>query len=129
MRTRSLSVVAAAAMLPGLALADAVVVHDAELGERFDLKREIVEIAEAAYGPTPLFDPGRQIPESVERCLVAGRPLPSGAEIGPVPPELGGRLPNSEEGTRWVSVGEHLIEVRPSGTIAMAVCSVLPGTE
>lgn len=129
MRTTILTAIAAAALAPAAAFADAVVVYDAGLGERFETKREIVEIAKDTYGPTSVFDSGQQIPESVEQSLVAGRTLPGSVEAEPVPAALADRLPHTEDGTRWVAVGEHLLELRPDDTIVMGVYAVLPGAQ
>ncbi|MFO7854963.1 MAG: hypothetical protein R6V44_07050 [Paracoccaceae bacterium] len=55
-----------------------------------------------------------------------GTPMPADAEPAPVPEELAGRLPHTEPGTEWAKVGDHLVEVRADGVIAMTVYDVLP---
>ena len=107
------------------AAADAVVVYDKNLEEKFEAKREIVDMAKEIYGPTTVYDDGQQIPESVAKDLLPRRQLPDAARVTDVPEALAGRLPHTEPGTRWVQVGEHLIEVRPDETIVMGVYDVL----
>lgn len=110
------------------AAADSVIVYDKSLGDKFEIKREVVELAEEMYGQTAVYDSGQQIPESVARDLVAGQMLPAGAEPTAVPEELAGRLPHSEPNTNWVELGEHLLELRPDGTVVMGIYDVLPAS-
>lgn len=110
------------------ATADSVIVYDKSLGDTFEIKREVVELAEEIYGETAVYDSGQQIPESVARDLVAGQMLPAGAEPTAVPEELAGRLPHSEPNTNWVQLGEHLLELRDDGTVVMGIYDVLPAS-
>ena len=112
----------------GSAVADAIIVYDTDLGEEFEVKREVVEVAKDVYGETAVYDSGQQIPESVARDLVAGEPLPEGAEPTAVPEELAGRLPHTEPNTNWVQLGEHLLELRPDGTVVMGIYDVRPAS-
>ncbi len=125
-RTALAALAAPAALVSGLAMADAVVVYDLELGERFAAKREIVAIAKEIYGPTAVYDSGQTLPKGMEGAIRAGDRMPESIATGPVPGDLEPRLPHSERGTRWVSAGEHLFELRRDDTVAMAVYSVLP---
>lgn len=117
-----------AGMGAGSAAADAIIVYDTDLGEEFEVKREVVEVAKEIYGEAAVHDSGQQIPESVARDLVAGEMLPEGAEPTAVPEELAGRLPHTEPHTNWVKLGEHLLELRPDGTIVMGIYDVLPAS-
>ena len=112
----------------GSAAADAIIVYDTDLGEEFEVKREVVDVAKEIYGETTVYDSGQQIPESVARELVAGEMLPEGAEPTAVPEELAGRLPHTEPNTNWVQLGEHLLELRPDGTVVMGIYDVLPAS-
>ncbi len=109
----------------GSAAADAIIVYDSDLGDTFEVKREVVELAKDLYGETAVQDSGQQIPESVATELAAGRMLPEGAETTAVPEELAGRLPHTEPDTNWVQLGEHLLELRPDGTVVMGIYDVL----
>ncbi|HKK36477.1 MAG TPA: hypothetical protein VJ994_09325 [Paracoccaceae bacterium] len=108
------------------AYAGAIVVYDVDLGEEFAAKREIVAVAKDVYGETAVYDTGGALPESVENRLVPGTGLPEDVESSPAPEALAGRLPHTEPGTEWVKVGDHLVEVREDGVIAMTVYDVLP---
>lgn len=123
---RIIAALALSGLAASSALAGAVVVYDVELGEEFAAKREIVALAKEIYGETAVYATGDPLPESVENRLVPGTPLPEGAEPAPVPEELAGRLPHTEPGTEWAKVGDHLVEVRADGVIAMTVYDVLP---
>lgn len=108
------------------ATAQAVVVHDEELAEQFEVERQIVEMSQEAYGPTAVYDNGQQIPRSLDEQLVPRQALPAAAPVAEIPVELAGRLPQTEPDTQWVRIGEHLLEVRPDRTIVMGVYDVLP---
>ena len=110
------------------AAADSVIIYDESLGDKFEIKRAVVELAEEIYGQTAVYDSGQLIPLSVAGQLVAGEPLPEGAETSAVPEELAGRLPHSEPDTNWVQLGEHLIELRSDGTVVMGIYDVLPAS-
>ncbi len=112
----------------GSATADSVIVYDKSLGEKFEIKREVVDLAKEIYGETAVYDSGQMIPESVARDLVAGQVLPAGAEPTAVPEEIAGRLPHSEPNTNWVQLGEHLLELRDDGTVVMGIYDVLPAS-
>ena len=104
----------------------AVVVYDAELGEEFGAKREIVELAQEVYGEAAAYDTGDQLPEELDEALTPGSTLPETAALEEVPAELAGRLPHTEPGTEWVKAGNHLVEVDDGGRIVMTVYEVLP---
>lgn len=112
----------------GSAAADAIIIYDTDLGQEFEVKREVVDVAKEIYGEAAVQDSGQQIPESVARELVAGQMLPEGAEPTAVPEELAGRLPHTEPNTNWVQLGEHLLELRPDGTVVMGIYDVLPAS-
>ena len=126
MRRTALIPLVSALLAAGPALSDAVIYKDPERSETFEAKDEIVALATEIYGKTAVFDSGQEIPESVDRKLVAGNPLPADAERMPVPDDLAGRLPHTEEGTRWVKVGEHLLELAQDDVIVTGVYEVLP---
>lgn len=117
--------IAATALTAGAALADTVIVYDADLGEKFETKREIVDLVKATYGPTVVYDDGETLPEGLSEEIRPRNMLPEGTELEPVPEEIAGKLPHSEEGTSWHKVGEHLVEMKTDGTIVMVVYDVL----
>ena len=104
----------------------AVVVYDAELGEEFEAKRAIVELAQEVYGEATVYDTGDELPEALDAALTPNGPLPDTDAVDPVPEELAGRLPHTEEGSEWVKMGNHLVEIGEDGMIAMTVYEVLP---
>ena len=112
----------------GTAAADAIVVYDKDLKEEFAAKRDIVEMVKQKYGQTAVYESGQQIPARIESNLVPGQMLPEGATTSAVPADLEGNLPNTEPGTSWVRVGEHLLELKPDGMIVMGVYEVLPAS-
>ena len=104
----------------------AIVVYDAELGQEFEAKRQIVELAKEVYGDASVYGTGDELPEALDEALTPNGPLPDVDAVGPVPEELEGRLPHTEADSEWVAVGNHLVEVAPDGTIIMTVYEVLP---
>ena len=101
------------------------VVYDKALSEEFEVKREIVERVKEEFGENAVFDAGQDLPQGLEAALVPGSPMPEDVKVGEVPPELGD-LPTLGEGTRWVTAGEHLVEVTPDNRIVMIVYDALP---
>jgi hypothetical protein len=101
------------------------VVYDKALSEEFEIKREIVDRVKEKFGENAVFDAGQDLPEGLEAALLPGSPMPEEVEVGEVPPELSD-LPTLGEGTRWVSAGEHLVEVTDDNTIVMIVYDALP---
>lgn len=115
---------------PALAMAQATVsertlVYDQQLGERFDIKREIVDQVQAIWGETAAYETGQELPTSVNTEIVPGKAMPEGAPVEPVPAALDD-LPKLVDDSRWVKSGTHLIELKPDNTIAMVVYNVLP---
>lgn len=119
-------VLAAALLAAPSAFGAAVVVYDAELGEEFEAKRQIVELAKEVYGDASVYDTGDELPEALDAALTPNGPLPDVDAVEPVPVELAGRLPHTETGSEWVQVGNHLVEVGEDGMIVMTVYEVLP---
>ena len=101
------------------------VVYDRSLSEEFEAKREIVGRVKEEFGKNVVFDAGQELPEGLEAALLPGSPMPPEVNVGDVPPELGD-LPKLGEGTRWVTAGEHLVEVTPENRIVMIIYDALP---
>lgn len=104
----------------------AVIVYDADLGEKFAVEREIVEIAKEVYGEAAVYATGDEISEELAEELAPKQMLPDSPEVKEVPEELASRLPHTSEGTRWFKVGDHLVEVNDDNMIVMTVYDVLP---
>lgn len=100
------------------------VVFDKSLSEEFEINREIVERVKAEFGESAVYDNGQDLPAGLDAALVPGNTLPEDV-AGEVPAGLGD-LPTLGEGSRWVSAGEHLVEVTPDNTIVMVVYDALP---
>ena len=120
------SAVAASLLAAPAAYGAAVVVYDKKLGDEFAAERQIVEMAQQAYGESAVYDTGNELPEALDAALRPGAMLPDSPAIGEVPTELAGRLPHTQAGTQWVKAGNHLIEVANDGRIVMTVYEVLP---
>jgi hypothetical protein len=101
------------------------VIYDKALSEEFEIKREIVERVKEEFGENAVFDAGQGLPEGLKAALVPGSSLPDDVETGDVPSELSD-LPTLGEGTRWVTAGEHLVEVTDDNSIVMIVYDALP---
>lgn len=124
---RILMPVLAAGMLAApAAFGAAVIVYDADLGEEFEVEREIVEIAKEVYGEAAIYATGDEISEELVEELAPKQMLPADAAVEDLPEELAGRLPHTSEGTRWVKVGDHLVEVNDDNMIVMTIYDVLP---
>jgi hypothetical protein len=104
----------------------ATIVYDASLAEKFEVKREIVEEAQAAFGEAAAYETPQDLPETVNAEIVPGKTLPEGAQTGDVPAELGNLPTLADEGSHWVAAGNHLVEVTDDNTIVMVVYNALP---
>src|SRR5690606_4776014 len=104
---------------------DVTVVYDQELTGEFEVSREIIDRIQSEFGEHAVYDNGQQLPEGIDAAIAPGNMLPEEAGAGPVPERLGD-LPTLGEGTRWVSVGEHLVEVTPDNRIVMVLYDALP---
>lgn len=100
-------------------------VYDQALSKEFEVSREIIERIKAEFGESAVYDNGQDLPEDLDGVLQPGGMLPADTDIAEVPEQLGD-LPTLGEGTRWVAVGEHLVEVGPDNTIVMVVYDALP---
>lgn len=124
---RILMPVLTAAMLSAPAAYGAVIiVYDGELGKQFETEREIVEIVKEEYGETAVYSTGDELPEGLDEALNPAQKLPDVPEVEDVPEALKDKLPHTEEGTRWVKVGDHLVEVDADDMIVMTIYDVLP---
>lgn len=117
---------AASALTATSALGAAVIVYDMELTEKFEAKRDIVDMVQEVYGETAVYSTGDELPEDLDAALTPRQPLPETVEISAVPEPLMGKLPHTEEGTKWYKVGDHLVEVGADNMIVMTVYDVLP---
>ena len=116
---------AAKEAVTNLGTGNVTIVYDKALSDEFEVSRDIVERVQAEFGEHAVYDNGQDLPEGIDAQLAPGNPLPEGVEVGDVPEQLGD-LPTLGEGTRWVAVGEHLVEVTPDNTIVMVVYDALP---
>jgi hypothetical protein len=126
MKRALLAALLAAPFVGGTAAAEAIIVYDTELGERFRIKKAVVETVTEMYGQTAVYDTGQDLPQEFDRALTPGTKLPGEIDTRPVPEALRGKLPLSEMDTRWAAVGDHLVELRPDGSVAMTIYHVLP---
>jgi hypothetical protein len=108
-----------------LAAADVVVVYDVALGEQFEIKREIVDRVQQEFGEHAVYESTEELPASIAAEIAPGEPLPADAPVEDVPQKLGD-LPTLGEGTHWVAVGNHLVEVTDDNTVVMVVYEALP---
>jgi hypothetical protein len=104
----------------------ATIVYDASLAEKFEIKREIVDEAQAAFGEAAAYETPQELPTSVNAEIVPGNALPEGAATGEVPAELGDLPTLADEGSHWVAAGNHLVEVTDDNMIVMVVYNALP---
>lgn len=104
---------------------DVTVVYDKALTEEFEVSREIIDRVEAEFGQSAVYDNGQDLPQGLDAALAPGNMLPEGVETAAVPEQLGD-LPTLGQGTSWVAVGEHLVEVTPDNRIVMVVYDALP---
>ena len=104
---------------------DVTVVYDKELSSEFEVSREIIDRVEAEFGESAIFDNGQDLPQGVDSALTPGNMLPEGVETAAVPDQLGD-LPTLGQGSSWVAVGEHLVEVTRDNRIVMVVYDALP---
>ena len=108
-----------------MAGADVVVVYDVALGQKFELKREIVDRVQEEFGEHAVYESTEELPPSIETEIVPGEPLAENAPVEPVPEELGD-LPTLGEDTHWIATGNHLVEVTDDNTVVMVVYEALP---
>jgi hypothetical protein len=108
-----------------IAAADVIVVYDVGLGEKFEIKREIVDRVKEKFGKYAVYDSKDELPASMDSEIMPGEPLPENASIEKVPQELGD-LPTLGEDTHWVAVGNHLVEMADDNMVVMAVYEALP---
>ena len=101
------------------------IVYDKALSEEFEIDREIVDRVQAEFGEHAVYDNGQDLPEGIEDSIVPGSVLPETAEVQDVPEQLGD-LPTLADGSHWIAVGEHLVEVTPDNTVVMVVYDALP---
>ena len=104
----------------------AVIVYDATLAEKFEIKREIVDRAQEVWGEYAAYETPQELPASVNAEIVPGMPLPEGAPVSDVPAELGDLPTLADEGSHWIASGNHLIEVTEDNTVVMVVYNALP---
>ncbi len=104
----------------------ATIVYDATMAEKFEIKREIVDEAQAAFGEAAAYETPQELPAAVNAEIVPGNTLPEGAATGEVPAELGDLPTLADEGSHWVAAGNHLVEVTDDNMIVMVVYNALP---
>ena len=104
----------------------ATIVYDATLGEKFAIKREIVDRAQELWGDYAAYETPQELPPAVNQDLVPGQALPSGTPTAEVPAAMGDLPTLADAGSQWVASGNHLIEVADDGTIVMVVYNALP---
>lgn len=127
MKRTILSALMAGGLGVGAAAAhEAVLVYDANLGEEFETKRAIVELSEEIYGETAVYDTGTDLPEYLMKEITPGYVASDAIAFTDVPEPLKGRLPHTEPGTTWMSLGDHLVELKPDRTVVMTIYDVLP---
>lgn len=102
-----------------------VIVYDAALGEKFEVKREIVDRVQQAFGEYAVYESTEELPTSVENEIVPGERLPENAPVEEVPAALGD-LPTLGEDTHWIATGNHLVEVTDDNQVVMVVYEALP---
>jgi hypothetical protein len=101
------------------------IVYDKALSEEFAVSRDIVDRVKAEFGEHAVYDNGQDLPQGMDGSIAPGAMLPESVEVGEVPEQLGD-LPTLAEGSHWVTVGEHLVEVTPDNTVVMVVYDALP---
>lgn len=116
----------AAGLLAAPAFGAVVIVYDKDLGEEFAVEREIVDIVQQEYGEAAVYSTGDNLPEALDAALTPKSPLPATPAVEPVPEEIADKLPHTAEGTRWVKLGDHLVELDENDVIVMTVYDVLP---
>lgn len=104
----------------------AVIVYDATMAEKFEIKRDIVDRAQKAWGEYAAYETPQDLPDTVNAEIVPGNMLPDGAQTGDVPAELGDLPTLADEGSHWVAAGNHLVEVTDDNKIVMVVYNALP---
>jgi hypothetical protein len=104
----------------------AVILYDATMAEKFEIKREIVDRAQEAWGEYAAYETPQDLPDTVNAEIVPGNMLPEGTPTQEVPAELGDLPTLADEGTHWVASGNHLIEVTDDNMIVMVVYNALP---
>ena len=104
----------------------AVILYDATMAEKFEIKRVIVDRAQEAWGEYAAYETPQYLPDTVTAENVPGNMLPEGTPTQEVPAELGDLPTLADEGTHWVASGNHLIEVTDDNMIVMVVYNALP---
>jgi hypothetical protein len=104
----------------------AVILYDATMAEKFEIKRVIVDRAQEAWGEYAAYETPQDLPDTVNAEIVPGNMLPEGTPTQEVPAELGDLPTLADEGTHWVASGNHLIEVTDDNMIVMVVYNALP---
>lgn len=122
---RTLALGLAAALIGGAAYAQAVYVFDPGLGETFEVKREVVDTIKRHYDNDIVHSSGNNLPPEIASEIKPGEPLPAGAEVEDLPGDVAADMPHSMEGSRWVEVGEHLIELGPDDRALVVVYDVV----
>jgi hypothetical protein len=100
--------------------------YDATLGEKFEVKREIVDRAQALWGEYPAYETPQELPDTVNAEIVPGQQLPADAPTAEVPEAMGDLPTLADGGSHWVASGNHLIEVADDNTVVMVVYNALP---
>ena len=101
------------------------VVYDESLTKEFEVSRDILDRIQTEFGEHAVYDNGQQLPEGVNDAIAPGNMLPDSVETSAVPSRLGD-LPTLGQGTHWVAVGEHMVEVTPDNRIVMVLYDALP---
>jgi len=109
----------------GPAAAATVVIVDPSLNAAFQKKREIVDVIKQEYGADAVYANGDDLPADISSEIATGEKVPSDATMTPVPQSLAMKLPKSQPGTRWVEIGEHLVEVDKNDVAHLVVYDVL----
>jgi hypothetical protein len=105
--------------------ASTVVIVDPALSETFEEKRQIVDVIRDVYGSDAVYANGNDLPGSVASEIATGETVPADAAMTPVPQSTAMRLPQSEPGTRWVEIGEHLVEIDDDDVAHLVVYDVV----
>ncbi|HET7410813.1 MAG TPA: hypothetical protein VFJ13_11495 [Paracoccaceae bacterium] len=105
--------------------ASLTLVYDAAPGEKFEIKRDIVDQVQAIWGETAAYESSEALPAGIENEIAPGEQMPANAPVEPVPAALDD-LPKLLDDSRWVKSGNHLVELTPDNTVAMVVYEALP---
>lgn len=117
------SALAAGLGIAGAASAETVVIFDPVATEKFEVKRDVVDAVQQTYSDAVVYEDPDEIPAALQDEIKPGETLPSHA-MEPLPEALG-ELETYGENSRWVRVGNHLVEVGPNNRIVMVVYDAL----